>query len=86
MPVFKWNPLKSKRLKQTRGVLFEDLLDGRWIGLIEHPSRTGQKVMLFLFRDYLWAVPFVEDQGSVFLKTLYPSRKYTKWFKEGRFS
>ena len=41
--------------------------------------------MLFEYRKYVWLVPFVqEENGDIFLKTLYPSRKYTKLYKEGK--
>ena len=86
MPEFKWNVLKSERLKKTRGVSFEEILAGTIIRSIAHPARPEQKVFLVLYRDYIWAVPYVDEGKVIFLKTLYPSRKYTKWFKEGRFS
>jgi nucleoside permease NupC len=35
--------------------------------------------MLFDYKNYIWIVPFVRNKdGSLFLKILYPSRKYTK--------
>ncbi len=38
--------------------------------------------MLFGYKDYAWVVPYVKEiNGSLFLKTLYPSRKYTKIHK-----
>jgi uncharacterized DUF497 family protein len=31
--------------------------------------------------DHIWAVPFVvQDEENVFLKTAYPSRKYTRLY------
>jgi len=34
------------------------------------------------YKKYIWIVPFVRDEdGTIFLKTLYPSRKYTKIYK-----
>lgn len=39
--------------------------------------------MLFEYRGYVWVVPYVETGGELFLKTLFPSRKYTKLYKQG---
>jgi hypothetical protein len=33
-------------------------------------------------RVIIWLVPFVNDGKELFLKTLYPSRKYTKVYRE----
>jgi len=82
----KWSSLKNERLKKTRGVSFEELMTGEMVSVIRHPMRPDQQVILIWYRDYVWAVPYVEKEGEIFLKTLYPSRKYTKWFKEGRFA
>ena len=79
---FKWNVLKSKRLKETRGVSFEEILNQKLVRIVDHHNRSHQKVMLFEFKGQLWVVPFVENEKELFLKTLYPSRKYTKvWLK-----
>jgi hypothetical protein len=71
--------LKSDRLKRTRGASFEDLLKGDLIAVKKHPKRKDQNIMLFKYKGYVWLVPYVlEKNGDIFLKTLYPSRKYTK--------
>ena len=77
----RWNLKKNERLKRIRGVSFEDLINSKLIRIIEHPTRKNQKIMLFEFKRYIWAVPFVEEEDHYFLKTLFPSRKYTKQFK-----
>ncbi len=38
--------------------------------------------MLFKHRGYIWVVPYVESQEEIFLKTMFPSRKYTKLCKK----
>jgi len=40
--------------------------------------------MLFEYKGYIWVVPFVKANGEIFLKTLYPSRKYTKIYRKER--
>ncbi len=78
-----WNELKSKRLKKTRGASFEELIKkGELIATKDHPSRMLQELLLFKYKKYIWVVPFVRNEGRWFLKTLYPSRKYTKLLKE----
>ena len=48
-------------------------------------SCTGESAFTFLtersggrHREYVYLVPFVEDEHAVFLKTIIPSRKATK--------
>lgn len=75
MKRIEWNALKSRRLKLVRGVSFEEILQAKLIAIKEHPQKPHQKVMVFEHKAQYWAVPFVEDQEKIFLKTIYPSRK-----------
>ncbi len=84
MKELRWNLLKSERLKRTRGVSFEELIQSRLIAVKQHPGRTNQQIMLFEHQGYVWVVPFVEGDDEIFLKTLFPSRKYTQQRKKGR--
>ena len=86
MPVYKWNPLKSQRLKKARGASFEEVLGGKFIELIDHPNRPEQKILLLWYQNYVWAAPCIETEGGIFLKTLYQCRKYTKMYKKGKWS
>lgn len=83
MKEIKWSHLKSERLKRTRGVSFEEILNAELVGVKRHPKREGQDIMLFKYRGYIWIVPYVEENDYIFLKTLFPSRKYTKIYKKG---
>ena len=69
-----------------RGVSFEEILKGKVLAIKEHPVRTHQGMILIHFKGYVWVVPFVETGEEIFLKTLYPSRKYTKRYREGGLS
>lgn len=80
----KWNPTKSARLKLLRGVSFEEIIKAKFLGIEINPSRGNQKIFVFEHKGYVWAVPFVYEVGSVFLKTIYPSRKFKKIYKGGR--
>ena len=55
-----------------------DLLD-----ILEHPNPercAGQRIIVVQREDYVYVVPFVEDEHTVFLKTIIPSRKATKQY------
>ena len=83
MKELKWNLLKSERLKKTRGISFEEIVQFKLVDVKKHPSKSHQKVLLFEHKGYIWIVPCVENEKEIFLKTLYPSRKYTKIYKRG---
>ena len=83
MEDLRWNLLKSERLKRTRGASFEELIQSKVIAVKRHPSNTHQNLLLFEHRGYIWVVPYVISGDEAFLKTLYPSRKYTKLYKRG---
>lgn len=84
MADLQWNLLKSERLKKTRGLSFEELVQqGKLVAVRRHPSRALQDIMLFERSGYIWVVPFVRRGNEIFLKTLYPSRKYTALHKRG---
>ena len=43
-----------------------------------NPRRyAGQRIFVVRREDYVYLVPFVEDEHTVFLKTIIPSRKAT---------
>lgn len=79
---FKWDATKSLRLKKTRGASFEEVTKADLVDIQAHPSRSEQVYLMFWFRQYIWVVPAVEESHYLFLKTLFPSRKYTKIYKE----
>jgi len=79
-----WNHVKSGRLKRTRGVSFEEIVQAELLEVLRHPKRIDQNILLFRHRGYIWVVPFVQNERGIFLKTLYPSRKYTKLYAKRR--
>ena len=83
MKITRWDSVKSERLKKTRGVSFEEISGAKLVDIKDHPSRKNQKLMLFDYKGYIWLVPFVQTNEEIFLKTLYPSSKYTKIFRKG---
>ena len=88
MKTIKWNEDKNQLLKIQRGVCFEDILDkieaGEILGRKKHPNSNkypNQMIFIFEINEYIYYVPFVEDEDKIFLKTIIPSRKLTKEYK-----
>ena len=80
-----WSEEKNELLKATRGVSFEEVVAeieaGRLLALLPHPSRPNQKIYIIRLRSYVHAVPFIEEaDGTIFLKTIYRTRKGQKHF------
>jgi len=84
---FAWDDAKNAKLKADRGIGFEDVVfhieRGDLLDILEHPNPgryAGQRIFVVEREDYVYLVPFVEDEHTVFLKTIIPSRKATKQY------
>ncbi len=77
-----WNPEKNELLKRERGISFEEIAylieSGQVIGIEENPGHLNQKMYILEIENYAIVVPYVESNDEIFLKTAFPSRKYTK--------
>ena len=82
MKYLHWNSEKNKILKRERGISFEEIAylieSGQIIGIEENPGRSHQNMFILEIENYAFIVPFVENEKEIFLKTAFPSRKYTK--------
>ena len=85
MKSFTWDDAKNEKLKADRGIGFEEIVfligQGHVLDILEHPNQQrhgGQRIFVVQRDDYVYLVPFVEDEHTVFLKTIIPSRKATK--------
>lgn len=82
MKFLNWRKDKNELLKKERGISFEEIAyriaSGNIITIEENPSRPNQKIYVLEIDDYIVIVPFVENENEIFLKTAFPSRKYTK--------
>jgi len=83
MKYYDWSDKKNKVLIKERGVSFEEVVlaieTGRLIDTIRNSKKYAkQMVFCIQIRNYIYAVPFVEDDKKLFLKTIIPSRKLTK--------
>ena len=80
----RWNIEKAKSLlanKSREGVSFEECIialeEGRVLDDLKHPSRENQQMFVLEIHGYAHVVPYVlEEDGTYFLKTVFPSRKY----------
>jgi hypothetical protein len=68
---------------ETRGgVGFEECVaaieDNRILDIVENENYPGQKMYVLDINSYAYVVPFVESDDEIFLKTMFPSRKFTK--------
>lgn len=90
MKYFDWNVNKNEGLKKERYITFEEvvfsLMHGGLLDIIDQPNKNkypNQKIFVIDIDDYVYLVPFVEDEQVIFLKTIIPSRKMTKKYLKG---
>jgi uncharacterized DUF497 family protein len=90
MKYFYWSEEKNELLKKERQVSFEDVVfyieQGFLLDVLEHPNQEkykGQKIFVVQIADYVYLVPFIEDEHEIFLKTIIPSRKATRTYLKG---
>ena len=90
MKAFSWSEEKNALLKEERQISFEEIIlhigMGFLLDVIEHPNQEkyqGQKLFVVQVENYAYLVPFIETEGSIFLKTIIPSRKATRKYLKG---
>lgn len=88
MKRLRWSSEKNQLLAKTRGVPFEEVAlhieDDEILDIRKHPNEERyphQKIFVIDLGDYVYLVPFVEDDEEIFLKTIIPSRKAKKEFR-----
>jgi len=87
---FRYNFEKNAFLLKTRGIGFEEIIEeitnGHLFKITDHhnPDKyPNQKIMHIKCLGTIYLVPYVIESGeTIFLKTLYPSRKATKAYTE----
>ncbi len=89
MKFFDWDDAKNAKLRAERGIGFEEIVfhieRGDLLAILEHPNPdryAGQRIFVVHREDYVYLTPLVEDEHTVFLKTIIPSRKATKQYGE----
>jgi uncharacterized DUF497 family protein len=82
---YTFDPEKNTWLMQERGISFEQIIalieGGKLIQVLEHPDKEKYPNQLLYEVDvdgYVHVVPVVKEGSTLFLKTIYPSRKATR--------
>ena len=85
---YEWDPQKNERLKRERNISFEKIIfhlsRGDVWKIADHPdpeSYPGQKIYFVIVEGYIYPVPHVVERDYVFLKTIIPSRRATRKYK-----
>lgn len=88
MKPLRWSHEKNALLKKTRGVSFEEVAhhiqNDEVLDVRKHPNQerySHQRIFVIDLGDYVYLVPFVEDEEKIFLKTIIPSRKAREEYK-----
>ncbi|PUE33095.1 toxin [Limnohabitans sp. Jir61] len=86
--IYNWNSDKNQLLIKERGISFEQIVfeigSGNELDVLEHPNQEkypGQRISMVQVDDYVYAVPYLETDTEIFLKTIIPSRKATKQYR-----
>jgi len=85
MKPFRWDTEKNNQLQAERGISFEAvsrvISAGKVLDVVKHPNQIKypkQRIFVLEIDQYVYLVPFVENEEEVFLKTIIPSRKMKK--------
>lgn len=88
--ILEWSTDKNLTLIRERSVSFEQVQavieDGMFRIISPHPNKKkypNQILLLVLIDSYIFVVPAVPSENGYYLKTIYPSRKYTKAYLKG---
>lgn len=82
---------KNAQLKAERGVCFEDVLlaidMGNVLDDLAHPNSEKYPnqsvfVIFIAIKNYVYIVPYIENESTLFLKTIIPSRKMNKRYNK----
>jgi hypothetical protein len=81
--IFNWDEKKNDQLKKTRNISFEQVIieieNNEVLDVLINPriQYKNQILIVVNHNDYVYAIPAVIGEEEVFLKTIFPSRKYT---------
>ncbi|PKA16134.1 toxin [Leptospira haakeii] len=85
--IFDWDNQKNETLKAERNISFErvvvEIESGSVLDILKHPNLKkypNQIIIIIEIDNYAWVVPTIENKDTFFLKTAYPSRKYTNLY------
>lgn len=76
-----WDAEKELKLRKERGIEISEVADliasGKYLNILENPSRPEQLIFVLTYKGYTHVVPFVIDnEETIVLKTVFPSRRF----------
>lgn len=83
--LIEFNEEKNKWLKEKRSISFEETIEAledkkRLLDDVQHPKYKHQRMFVLNIKEYVYLIPYVEDEKKIFLKTIFPSRKAVKQY------
>ena len=85
---YDWDSTKNEWLKKERNISFEKIVfhlaRGDVWKVSDHPDQQnypGQNIYFVVVEDYVYLIPHVVEKDYIFLKTIIPSRKATRIYK-----
>ncbi|MEY2335481.1 DUF4258 domain-containing protein [Acidithiobacillus ferrianus] len=85
MKPLRWSSEKNEAVKAERGISFESIVvsieAGGLLDILVHPNQAKyprQRVLVVACDNYVYLVPFAEEEDYFFLKTVIPNRKATR--------
>ena len=83
-----WDQEKNRKLILERNLSFEvfsDLiLQKSYVEILENAAHPDQMIFIIPYNNYTYVIPFIiDDDNSIVLKTIFPSRKYHKLYGGG---
>ena len=89
--IIKWDEEKNQILQIQRGLSFEMVVEclenGNILARREHHNKDkypNHYIFILQLDVYICYVPFIENENEIFLKTIIPSRKLKKEFKNAK--
>ncbi len=81
---------KNLKLRKERGIGFEEVIaaidEDKVLDVIPHHNKKlypNQMILVIEINHYVYLVPYVEKEDLLVLKTVFPSRKFTKQYLGG---
>ncbi len=82
---FAFNEDKNRQLFEKRGVTFQNVIDAIFekgiLADFPHPNYEkypNQRIFVVEIKGYTHCIPYVEDNDLIFMKTIFPNRKFMK--------
>ena len=87
---FEFDPNKNEMLIAERGVSFDDVIEAvekdDILADLKHPNEAkypNQRIFVVNLNGYPYCVPYVIEEDTLFLKTVFPNRRF-KHLLEGK--